>query len=69
MFDIRIDCCPACDGEGQIHCEEFWGYHPRTGDPEGVSWDEPCDLCDGTGGAFVQAWPVECSELGPLVPA
>ena len=69
MFDLRIECCPTCDGDGHYRVEEFWNVDSRTGEDVGVAWDEPCYFCEGTGGAFVQVWPVECSELNPLVPA
>lgn len=69
MPDFRIDCCPACEGEGRIHCEEFWNWDADTGEPVGASWDEPCDLCEGTGGVLIEVWPVECDDLTALVPA
>jgi DnaJ-class molecular chaperone len=50
--------CTACGGEGRI----LHGEYDR-------GWDERCPTCEGTGGELLEPMPVECEDLGPLIPA
>lgn len=51
--------CPVCDGGGEIIRAGVTGRW----DMEPNEWAEPCEFCEGTGRAFVEAEPVTLADL------
>jgi DnaJ-class molecular chaperone len=64
-MNIPDDCwvltvCEACGGEGRI--EHHTGWRATWWGPEETGWVEPCPDCEGTGGAYVPAEPVDFED-------
>lgn len=53
--------CEHCGSEGHIY-----SGHPNDPNPRYVG---ECPVCEGDGRAWVDAEPVDCDDLVPLVPA
>lgn len=66
--------CPRCGGADQVLvlCERcgsegrLYSGHPNDPNPRDVG---ECPDCNGDGRAWIDAEPVECDDLDPLIPS